>query len=75
MLQYACTFSYLWGVGTTAGADDLLSFTNFTHHVKAACEVTTLHHNTTYYSTVVAFNGAINQKEIQATSNGGTFVC
>ncbi|XP_046375524.2 uncharacterized protein LOC124148470 [Haliotis rufescens] len=62
--------SYLWGVGTTAGADDLLPFTNFTHHVKAACNVTTLHHNTTYYSTVVAFNGAINQKEIQATSNG-----
>ncbi|XP_046568758.1 uncharacterized protein LOC124277142 [Haliotis rubra] len=62
--------SYLWGVGTTAGADDILPFTNFTHQVKSWCNVTTLHHNTTYYSTVVAFNGAINQKEIQATSNG-----
>ncbi|XP_033747032.1 uncharacterized protein LOC117332256 [Pecten maximus] len=62
---------YIWGVGTTQGADDVVKFHNLTHHYKRSCAGDLdLKHNTTYYSTVNAYNAALNSKSSSGTSDG-----
>ncbi|KAK3083736.1 hypothetical protein FSP39_002337 [Pinctada imbricata] len=61
---------YMWGVGTIPGTDNVVKFHNFTHSQKESCAPTTLNHNTSYYSTVIAFNSALNVKNINKTSDG-----
>ncbi|OWF48074.1 Delta-like protein 1 [Mizuhopecten yessoensis] len=62
---------YLWGVGTTPGVDDVVKYHNLTHHYKRSCVGDlTLLHNTTYYSTVKAYNAALNSKGSSGTSDG-----
>ncbi|XP_060074374.1 uncharacterized protein LOC132554093 [Ylistrum balloti] len=62
---------YIWGVGTAKGADDIVKFHNLTHHFKRSCAGDlALKHNTTYYSTVNAYNAALNSKSSNGTSDG-----
>ncbi|XP_033731540.1 uncharacterized protein LOC117321183 [Pecten maximus] len=62
---------FKWGVGTTDGRDDIVSFRNLTHHEKHVCSTgLNLQHNMTYISTVFAYNSALNQKFVNASSNG-----
>lgn len=62
---------YLWGVGTTSGMDDVVKFKVEDRTVHNDCSSVSLTHNTTYYSTIIAFNGALNMKRVNFTSNGG----
>jgi len=66
--------SFLWGVGTFPGKVDVIPYQNLTRYDKSACVPTTLHHNTTYYSTVVAYNNALNSKPTNSSSDGGIFL-
>ncbi|XP_069134862.1 uncharacterized protein [Argopecten irradians] len=62
---------FIWGVGTSPGKDNIVTFHNLTHHFKRSCvEDLALIHNTTYYSTVKAYNAAINSKGNSTTSDG-----
>ncbi len=63
-------------IGTAPGQFNvrLLTIVNTTEIVgeKSACDSTlSLVDNTTYYSTVVVSNGAMNSLSVTATSNGG----
>ena len=68
------TFRYLWGVGTRPGVDDIVKFKNLTQYDKSDCAAATLVHNKTYYSTVFAYNNALNSKAANASSDGGKYV-
>ncbi|XP_021370398.1 uncharacterized protein LOC110461300 [Mizuhopecten yessoensis] len=62
---------FKWGVGTTSGQDNIVSFRNLTHHEKHVCSSgVSLHHNKTYFYTVFAYNSALNQKFVNTSSNG-----
>ncbi|XP_067685182.1 uncharacterized protein [Haliotis asinina] len=61
---------YLWGVGTKPGSDDIVKFKTEDRSVHKDCSSVLLTHKTTYYSTVIAFNGALNMKRVNFTSNG-----
>ncbi|XP_069134676.1 uncharacterized protein [Argopecten irradians] len=62
---------FIWGVGTSPGEDNIVTFHNLTHHFKRSCvQDLTMIHNTTYYSTVKAYNAALNSKGVSATSDG-----
>ncbi|OWF46933.1 Delta-like protein 1 [Mizuhopecten yessoensis] len=62
---------YIWGVGTITGADDVVKYHNLTHHYKRSCAGDlNLKHNTTYFSTVKAYNAALNSKERSGKSDG-----
>ncbi|GAB1602264.1 uncharacterized protein LOC115224694 [Argonauta hians] len=64
---------YKWGAGSEAGLEDIVSFRELSHGTKQACAPvagSVLQHNTTYYSTVIAFNNALNSQSVSATSNG-----
>ncbi|KAK3094096.1 hypothetical protein FSP39_024081 [Pinctada imbricata] len=61
---------FRWGVGTNPGLDDVASFRNYTHNIRHACVDVQLTHNTTYFSTVIVFNGALNTKNSNSSSNG-----
>ncbi|XP_071094116.1 uncharacterized protein [Haliotis cracherodii] len=61
---------YLWGVGTSSGMDDVVKFKVEDRTVHNDCSSVSLTHNTTYYSTIIAFNGALNMKRVNFTSNG-----
>ena len=71
MLPRFSDFSFLWGVGLTPGKDDVVEFRNLTKFDKESCVDVQLRHNVTYFSTVIAFNMALNQKAVNASSNGG----
>ncbi|XP_069118473.1 uncharacterized protein [Argopecten irradians] len=62
---------FKWGVGTKGGRDDIVQFRNLTHHEKHVCSTgLSLEHNMTYFSTVFAYNSALNQKVVNGFSNG-----
>ena len=63
--------SFLWGVGLAPGKEDVVKFRNLTNFDKESCVHVQLHHNVTYFSTVIAFNKALNQKSVNASSSGG----
>ena len=71
MLPRFSDFSFLWGVGLAPGKDDVVEFRNLTKFDKESCVDVQLRHNVTYFSTVIAFNMALNQKAVNASSNGG----
>ena len=48
-----------------------MGFKPLTHYDKSDCAATTLEHNMTYYSTVLAYNNALNAKTANASSDGG----
>ncbi|XP_070204336.1 uncharacterized protein [Littorina saxatilis] len=63
--------SYLWGVGRTPGADNVVSFTRLSRTDRHTCVTDlTLVHNVRYFSTIVAFNNALNQKSVNVSSDG-----
>nr|KAG5706426.1 hypothetical protein BaRGS_032819 [Batillaria attramentaria] len=59
-----------WGVGLTPGDDDVVPFHILSAYDKQSCIEVELQHAFTYFSTVVAFNKALNQKSTNTTSNG-----
>ncbi|XP_069118468.1 uncharacterized protein [Argopecten irradians] len=62
---------FKWGLGTRGGRDDIVQFRNLTHHEKHICSTgLSLEHNRTYFSTVFAYNSALNQKTVNGSSNG-----
>ncbi|XP_052219885.1 uncharacterized protein LOC127837088 [Dreissena polymorpha] len=61
---------FLWGVGTAPQLDDIVKFHNLTRHEKSSCVPATLKHNSTYFSTVLAFNSALNSKPCNSSSDG-----
>ncbi|XP_078573994.1 uncharacterized protein LOC144860567 isoform X3 [Branchiostoma floridae x Branchiostoma japonicum] len=63
---------YLWGVGTTAGVDDIVPFHELPHTQHSACAELnqTLQHGGTYYSTLVAFNLGHARKNVSVSSDG-----
>jgi len=69
--KYVLLYSFLWGVGTDPGKDDIVKYHNMTRYDKSACASVTLRHNTIYYSTVVAYNNALNSKPANSSSDGG----
>lgn len=62
--------SYKWGVGRSSGKDDVVNFQQY-NYTKESCTDVKLSHNTTYYSTVIAYNKALNEKSVNVTSTGG----
>lgn len=62
---------FLWGVGTLPGVDNVAKYKNFTQYDKSGCVPATLEHNKIYYSTVFAYNNALNSKATNGTSDGG----
>ncbi|XP_067664253.1 uncharacterized protein [Haliotis asinina] len=62
--------TYMWGVGTKPGRDDIVKFRDEDRIIHDDCATVSLSHNTTYYSTIVAFNGALNMMRVNTTSNG-----
>ncbi|KAK7498950.1 hypothetical protein BaRGS_00009759 [Batillaria attramentaria] len=63
--------SFLWGVGSAPGKDDIVTFQRKSSHARNACASgLQLEHNATYYSTIVIFNKALNQKSSNASSDG-----
>ncbi|XP_061177745.1 uncharacterized protein LOC133186528 [Saccostrea echinata] len=61
---------FIWGVGSAPELDDIVPFRNFSHHTKMGCAEAILKHNKTYYSTVIAFNDALNSKKSNGSSDG-----
>ena len=61
----------MWGVGRSAGADDVVGFQTLTSYDRQACAKAKLVHNMTYFSTVIASNKALNQKSANTSSDGG----
>lgn len=64
----------MWGVGSGPQLDDISQFKNVSHHTKIGCTDVILKHNTTYYSTVIAFNDALNSKHSNGSSDGGKYI-
>lgn len=64
-------FRYMWGVGTKPGTDNIVKFKVEDRIIHDDCTNVSLTHNTTYYSTIIAFNGALNMMRVNSTSNGG----
>lgn len=62
---------FRWGIGTAPGGENIMAFRNFSHNTRHVCAKLSLQHNTKYYSTVIVFNGALNSKDSNSTSNGG----
>ncbi|XP_048251916.1 uncharacterized protein LOC124135018 [Haliotis rufescens] len=63
-------FRYMWGVGTKPGTDNIVKFKVEDRIIHDDCTNVSLTHNTTYYSTIIAFNGALNMMRVNSTSNG-----
>ncbi|XP_061168901.1 uncharacterized protein LOC133178169 [Saccostrea echinata] len=61
---------FRWGIGTIPGKDNIMNFRNFSHNTRHSCIDIALRHNTRYFSTVIVFNGALNSKDSNSTSNG-----
>ena len=73
--EFICyTVRFLWGVGTKAGSDDVVKFRNLTQYDKSGCAPAALDHNRTYYSTVFAYNNALNSKATNGSSDGGRVI-
>ncbi|WAQ98196.1 hypothetical protein MAR_022569, partial [Mya arenaria] len=61
---------FVWGVGTSPQKDDIVMFHNLTRYDKSSCYLVNLQHNHTYYSTVLAYNNALNSKASNSSSDG-----
>ncbi|WAR20843.1 hypothetical protein MAR_014817 [Mya arenaria] len=61
---------FLWGVGTSPQKDDIVAFHNLTRYDKSSCSPASLQHNDIYYSTVLAYNNALNSKASNSSSDG-----
>ena len=62
---------YKVGVGTRAGALDVLDLTEVDSFVDNLCFKLSLQHRMTYYTTVVAIHGGVDMINSAATSDGG----
>ncbi|CAH1783350.1 unnamed protein product, partial [Owenia fusiformis] len=67
---------YQIGFGTEEGMIDVVPLTNLGHYEYDACvysftDMTTLVHNTTYYTILYAFNGGHRQLNVSVISDGG----
>ena len=61
-------------MGSTPGRDDVVPFQSLPNSLRHLCvSGLWLQHNTSYFSTVVAYNKALNQKSVNATSTGGQY--
>lgn len=58
-------------MGTSPGKDDVASFKALSHSVKHFCQPGNLKHNKTYFATVIAWNGGLNEKSVNISTNGG----
>ncbi|KAK3589126.1 hypothetical protein CHS0354_017092 [Potamilus streckersoni] len=61
---------FIWGVGTAPGKDNVLAYRNLSSTTKRSCDAAELKHNVTYYSTIIAYNDALNAKRCNSASNG-----
>ncbi|WAR20850.1 CRB-like protein [Mya arenaria] len=61
---------FLWGVGTSPQKDDIVAFHNLTRYDKSSCSPANLQHKHIYYSTVLAYNNALNSKASNSSSDG-----
>ncbi|WAR20773.1 DNER-like protein [Mya arenaria] len=61
---------FLWGVGTSQQMDDIVAFHNLTRYDKSSCSPANLQHKHIYYSTVLAYNNALNSKTSNSSSDG-----
>lgn len=70
--------SYEIGVGTEAGLTDIAELKKLQHQSHLYCvlldENSTLIHDNVYYTVVWANNGAVNQRNVSGTSNGGKVI-
>ena len=68
--------AYRWGVGTAPGMSDIITFTeDLPPDQNDICrDGLTLQHNTTYYSTVIAFNADTHQPKNSSASSNGVLV-
>lgn len=66
-------------IGRTQGGSNVYPMTDLTPdeiaESRACTSSLTLVHNTTYYSTLTVFNGAMNMQSITVTSDGGKQDC
>ena len=58
-------------MGSKPESDDIVQYQNYSHYTKEDCAPVHLEHNKTYYSTVIAFNDALNSRKSNGSSNGG----
>ncbi|KAL3857351.1 hypothetical protein ACJMK2_012027 [Sinanodonta woodiana] len=61
---------FIWGVGTAPGKDNIIPYRNLSSTTKRSCHAAELKHNVTYYSTIIAYNDALNAKMCNSSSNG-----
>nr|XP_006817933.1 PREDICTED: uncharacterized protein LOC100377080 [Saccoglossus kowalevskii] len=62
---------YTWGVGTFPGGDDVVSFYDLPHTVLQQCSMNvSLTHNTTYYTTIFAYNAGHKSLNVSVISDG-----
>nr|KAG5694401.1 hypothetical protein BaRGS_002255 [Batillaria attramentaria] len=59
--------------GRSPGKDDVVKFRALTSYDKQSCAHVQLQHNVTYFSTVIAYNRALNQESANASSDGGFY--
>ena len=52
----------------------MVHYKTLSRYDKSACTDAALKHNKTYYSTVFAYNNALNSKPTNSTSDGGKYV-
>ena len=61
---------FLWAVGTSPNATDVMDWQEYGAQVKWACADVQLNHSDTYYNTIAAYNKALNSRRSEATSDG-----
>ncbi|KAI6655616.1 hypothetical protein LOD99_2114 [Oopsacas minuta] len=68
--------AYRWGVGTAPGMSNIVAFTeDLPSDQNDICrDGLTLQHNTTYYSTIIAFNADTHQPKNSSASSNGVLV-
>ena len=63
---------YFIAAGTSPDSDDVKPYTVLAHSVVSYCLTgLQLQHNTSYYVSLITFNGATESKNVSATSHGG----
>ena len=61
---------YLWSIGTSPNATDVMDWREYEHYEKWACVDLALNHSDTYYNTIAAYNKALNSRRTEKTSDG-----
>ena len=62
---------YIWSVGTSPNATDVIEAKIFEHTVVGACEEIKLNQSASYYSTLQAYNKGLNSMSTSKVSSGG----